>query len=90
MTEENNQQRKLNIKIPSDLESGTFSNAASVHVTKDGIVVDFAYALPKMNKDAETTLKVVSRVNMTHGSARSFLNLLSNAVLDFENKKKEQ
>lgn len=75
--------KKLQIKYDADMETGVYSNAASVHLTKNEIVLDFGYVIPNVQP---TTLKVVSRVNLNHASAESLLKILSNAVLDFKNK----
>ncbi|MBT4916911.1 DUF3467 domain-containing protein [Candidatus Peregrinibacteria bacterium] len=82
-------QKKYNIKIPEDQESGVYSNAVSVHFNGNECIIDMAYVMPNVK---EPTLKVVSRVNMSHRTAESFLKVLSNAMLDFKNKndKKEE
>jgi len=82
----NDEKKKLQIKYDNDMETGVYSNAASVHLTKNEIVLDFGYVIPNVKP---TTLKVVSRVNLNHAAAESLLKILSNAVLDFKNKNKE-
>ncbi len=84
--EKNDEKKKLQIKYDSAMETGVYSNAASVHLTKNEIVLDFGYVVPNVKP---TTLKIVSRVNLNHASAESLLKILSNAVLDFKNKNKE-
>jgi hypothetical protein len=83
----NDEKHKLQIKYDAEMETGVYSNAASVHLTKNEIVLDFGYVVPNVKP---TTLKVVSRVNLNHASAESFLKILSNAVLDFKNRNKEE
>ncbi len=78
----------VQVKFDAEMETGVYSNASSVHINGNELVLDFAYAIPRIAKDQGQVLKVVSRVNMSHSSAKSFLNILSNAILDFENKKK--
>jgi hypothetical protein len=35
-------------------------------------------------------IKVVSRMNLTHQTAESFMNVLSNAMLDWRNRQKSE
>src|SRR3989338_2372426 len=76
----------IQLKVSDDQQAGVFSNAVSVSMTRDGVVIDFGYILPNVKP---TTIKVVSRVNMTHMTTESFLKVLQNAVLDWRNKQKE-
>jgi len=78
--------KQYKIKLPEGAEEGVYSNAVSVHFNNNECVIDMAYALPNM---PEPTLKIVSRVNMSHKTAESFLKVLSNALLDWKNKSKE-
>lgn len=84
MTEPNKKQFKA--KLSEENEAGVYANAVSVHVNANEIVIDMAYVLPNTT---EPMLKVVSRVNMSHKTAESFLNVLSNAILDWKNKNKK-
>ena len=84
---EEKQTKKIKLKISDEVEGGKYVNAVSVHINQNECVVDFGYHLPNT---AEPTVKVVERVNMSHRTAESFLNVLSNAVLDWKNKKKDQ
>jgi len=91
MADSNEQQRKIRMKFSEESEAGVYSNAVSVHVNGNELVLDFAYSMPKIGgKDADQVIKVVSRVNMTHKTSESFLKILSNAILDWKNKEKEQ
>lgn len=83
MSEPNKKQFKA--KLSEETEAGVYANAVSVHVNANEIVIDMAYVLPNT---PEPMLKVVSRVNMSHKTAESFLNVLSNAILDWKNKNK--
>jgi uncharacterized protein DUF3467 len=85
MADEKKQEFK--VQITKENETGTYANAASVHFNGNECILDFAYRLPSMK---EPTLKIVSRVNMSHRTAESFLNVLSNALLDFKNKQKDK
>lgn len=85
MSEENNQ--KVQVKIGEEKEVGSYVNAVSVHVNQNEVVVDLGYVLPN---SSPTTIKVVERVNMSHKTAESFMNVLSNAMLDWRNKVNEQ
>lgn len=82
----NEEQKKIQVKFDSAQETGVYSNAVSVHVNKNEMVLDFGYIIPNVKP---TTIKVTSRVNISHETAESFLKILSNAVLDLRNKKKE-
>lgn len=85
MAEENKKQYL--VKIPEEVEGGNFVNAISVHFNANECVIDLGYTLPNAEKP---TIKIVSRNNMTHRTAESFLKVLSNALLDFKNKNKEK
>lgn len=82
-------QKKYKVKISEEQEAGVYSNAVSVHFNGNECILDMAYVMPNTS---EPTLKVVSRVNMSHKTAESFLKVLSNALLDYKNKsdKKEE
>ena len=85
MAEEQKQQ--IQVKIEPAMEQGIFANAVSVHVNQNEVVIDFGYILPNSNP---TTIKVVNRVNLTHNTAESFMRVISNAMLDWRNRQKEQ
>lgn len=76
----------IQVKIDPTIEGGSFTNAVSVHVNQNEVIVDFGYIIPNMKP---TTIKVVNRVNMTHQTAESFMKVLSNAMLDWRNRQKE-
>lgn len=78
--------KKYKVKLAEGKEEGVYANAASVHFNSNECVVDMAYVIPNAT---EPILKVVSRVNMSHKTAESFLKVLSNAILDWKNKSKE-
>lgn len=80
--------KKYKIILPEELETGKYVNAVSVHVNNNELVIDMAYNLPKVSSE-ESAIKIVSRLNMTHKTAESFLKVLSNAILDWKNKQKE-
>jgi len=77
--------KKIQVKLDQAQEIGIYSNAVSVHVNKNEMIFDFGYIIPNVKP---TTIKVASRVNLSHETAESFLKILSNAVLDLKNKKK--
>ncbi len=85
MSEE--EKKKYKVKLPADKEEGVYANAASVHLNSNECIIDMAYLIPNAK---EPVLKVVSRVNMSHRTAESFLKVLSNAILDYKNKQKGQ
>lgn len=80
------EKKPLRLKISEDLEAGNYANAVSVHFNSNECVIDFGYSIPNA---PEPTIKVVSRVNMSHRTAESFLNVLSNTMLDWKNKQKK-
>ncbi|MBN1494251.1 DUF3467 domain-containing protein [Candidatus Peregrinibacteria bacterium] len=82
----NNEQNKIQIKFDADKETGVYANAVSVNMNKNEMVLDFGYILPNVKP---TTIKVVSRINLSHQTAENLLKILSNAVLDYKNKQKE-
>jgi hypothetical protein len=77
------QKKQYLVKISEEVENGHFTNAVSVHFNGNECVLDMGYTLPNAEKP---TIKIVSRINMTHKTAESFLKVLSNALLDFKNK----
>jgi hypothetical protein len=80
------EKKEIQVKLEPGMEQGIFSNAVSVHVNQNEVVIDFGYILPNAKP---MTIKVVSRVNLTHQTAESFMKVLSNAVLDWRNRQKE-
>ena len=80
-------QQSIQVKLDSTIESGIYSNAISVHVNQNEVILDFGYILPNIKP---TTIKVVNRVNVSHQTAESFMKVLSNAMLDWRNRQKEQ
>lgn len=85
MNEDNNKP-KIQVKYDAEMETGRYSNAVSVHLNKNELVLDFGYILPNVKP---TTVKVVSRVNVSHKTAENLLKILSNAILDWKNKNSE-
>ena len=81
MAEEN--EKKYKVKVPEALEQGVYSNAVSVHFNGNECILDMAYVMPN---STEPLLKVVSRINMSHKTAESLLQVLSNSLLDYKNK----
>lgn len=78
--------QQLQVKVPDEVQKGVYSNAVSVNVNSNEVVVDFGYLLP--NTPAPV-IEVVGRVNMNHKTAESFLNVLSGAMEDFKKKQAE-
>lgn len=75
----------LQIKIDKDDESGKYSNAVSVNVNTNEVILDMGFILPNVKP---TTIKVVSRISMNHRTAESFMKILQDAMLDWRNKQK--
>ena len=80
-------QPPLQVKVPDDVQKGVYSNAVSVNVNSNEVVLDFGYLLP--NTPAPV-IEVVSRVNMNQRTAESFLNVLAGAIDDFKKKQAAQ
>lgn len=76
---------KLTLKIKDDMEQGVYANAISVHINPNECVLDFAYQVPNTK---DPLLKLVSRVNMNHKTMESFVQIVTNALLDWKNKQK--
>ena len=86
MNEDKKPSPQVTLKIDPTVEQGNYANAISIHVNHNEVILDFGYMLP--NQDP-VTIKLVSRVNMTHHTAESLMNVLSNAMLDWRNKNKK-
>lgn len=87
MADEQSNQPNIQVKLDQTVEAGLYSNAVSVHVNQNEVILDFGYIIPNVKP---TTIKVVGRVNVTHQTAESFMKVLSNAMLDWRNRQKEQ
>lgn len=81
-----NANQQIQVKLDPALEQGIFSNAVSVHVNHNEVIIDFGYILPNSKP---MTIKVASRINLTHQTAESFMKVISNAMLDWRNRQKE-
>ncbi len=79
------EQQQVQVKLDPGMEQGTYSNAVSVHVNANEVILDFGFILPNMKP---MTIKVVNRISITHQTAESFMNVLSNAMLDWRNRQK--
>ncbi len=73
----------LKINIPDDVKAGSYSNAVSVNVNSNEVVVDFGYLLPNTQKPE---IEVVARINLSMKTAESFMNVLKGAMEDFKKK----
>jgi len=72
---------ELQVKIDATNEQGSYSNAVSVHITPTEMAVDFGYLLPASKP---TTIKVVSRVTMTHSTAESLVKVLTESLANIK------
>ena len=86
-TTDNKNKKQYKVKITEEMENGVYANAVSVHFNNNECVLDMAYTVPNAS---EPLIKVVSRINMSHKTAESFLKVLSNAILDWKNKNKPE
>lgn len=73
----------LKVNVTDAVKPGVYSNAVSVNVNSNEVVVDFGYLLPN-TQDPE--IEVVARVNLNHKTAESFLSVLGGAMEDFKAK----
>lgn len=80
-------QPPLQVKVPDEVQKGVYSNAVSVNVNSNEVVLDFGYLLP--NTPAPV-IEVVSRINMNQRTAESFLSVLGGALDDFKKKQAQQ
>lgn len=76
-------QAPLQVKVPDEIQKGCYSNAVSVNVNSNEVVLDFGYLLPNT---PNPVIEVVSRVNMNQRTAESFLSVLAGAMDDFKKK----
>lgn len=84
MTNDTNKQ--LQLILPENKKTGVYSNAVSISITDNELILDFGYIIPGSNPPA---VEVVSRINMAHKAAESFLTVLQNVILDYKNKKEK-
>ena len=80
------EKKQLQIQLPEVMQAGSYANAVSVHVNPNEVVIDFGYSMPNTEPQ---TIKVVSRVNLNHRTAESFMRILQDTLLDFRNKQKK-
>ena len=86
MTEDNQQPKQpIQIQVSEAQKTGVYSNAVSVTIGRNEMILDFGYVIPNVQP---VTIQVVSRVNMSYEQAKNFLSTLQNAVLDYEKKLK--
>jgi hypothetical protein len=76
-------QPQLQVDVPKEKQAGVYANAVSVNVNSNEVVVDFGYLVPNR---PSPLIEVVSRVNMNHRTAESFLKVLGGAMEDFKKK----
>ncbi len=87
MTQEIKTQTKISVLVPDAVKTGVYSNAASVSVNENDVVVDFGYMIPGSHP---TQITIVSRINMPHAAAENFTSVLADALLDHRNRKKRK
>jgi hypothetical protein len=74
--------KQVNIKIKDENRTGVYSNAVTVNVNQNDVVLDFGYIVPGMTP---MTIDVVSRVTMGHRTAEHFMKILQDSLLDYRN-----
>lgn len=79
--------RNYQVHIDEASRAGKYANAVSVHVNRNEVVLDFGYIQPGQSQ--QNRIDVVSRINLNHEVAKSFMSLLQDAILDFQNRLKQ-
>lgn len=77
--------QNFQIHIDDENRAGKYANAVSVHVNRNEVVLDFGYIQPGQAR----RIDIISRLNLNHDVAKSFMTLLQDAILDFQNRMKE-
>lgn len=72
------QQTKLNIELPADLDA-TYANLALISHSTSEVIMDFARVMPNIPK-----ARVYSRIVMTPMNAKLFLHALADNLQKFE------
>ena len=80
------EKRTINLHIQEKDKCGVYSKMMAVSMNNQEVVLDFAYRLPG---NQGNDVQIVSRVNMSHETAKQVISTLQNSLLDFENKKKK-
>ena len=80
---EDSKKQEISVQISEKEQGGTYANAASVNVNPNEVVLDFGVILPNVQP---TTIKIQSRVMLSHKTAESFMSILQDAMLDWRNK----
>lgn len=84
-TQANGQQ--IQVRVPDDKKTGTYSNIVSLSLRPDEVTFDFGFILPGSNPPM---IEITNRVTMNMVQAKQFLGSFQNAVLDMEKKIKDQ
>ncbi|MBP7057344.1 DUF3467 domain-containing protein [Candidatus Gracilibacteria bacterium] len=80
-------QNTINVQIKDEMQAGVYSNAVSVSVKENDVLLDFGYIVPGA---VPTTIKVQARINLSHVTTEQFLGVLQNALLDFRRSKEQK
>ena len=68
---------EVQFKIDPKDEQGCYANVVSVHQTANEVIIDFGYVVPGSDP---TTVKVVSRVNLSKNNAENFAKSLTDTL----------
>lgn len=79
------QKKTINLQIKEDAKCGVYANVMAVTMNPNEVILDFAYRLPGTGDQVQ----IVSRVNLSHQTAKQVISTLQNSLLDFENRKKK-
>lgn len=71
---------QFSVQIHPDDVPGMYSNAVSVRVQSQEVVLDFGYIVPKMSENDKDIIQLVKRVNLPIATAGQMARLLMNAM----------
>lgn len=84
--EQQAKKQSIQLNISETMKCGTYANVLAVSINSQEVVLDFGYRAPNQANQ----ITIVSRINLTHPTAKQVISTLQNSLLDFENKKKKQ
>ena len=81
MEEKKQNERKITIQVEPNIETGVYSNTATVMHSEAEVLLDFGIFVPGRN-----VIRVVSRVIMSPKHAKMFLRALQENISKYEEK----
>ncbi len=82
---QSSQQQSIQLSVAEAMKTGIYANVLAVTINPNEVVLDFAYRMP--GNDGRD-IQIVSRVNLSHETAKQVVSTLQNSILDYENKVK--